>query len=239
VIRRAESIRIGRKELTWSAYPAAADIEHDLCVLAVPELLTATPAVIGPTAMMRLGDPVIAAGYPKGGHLNITHGEIKGLHAHDGALVLQISAAFGHGQSGGGVFDDTGVSSASSVSRPSREAVSITLCHWLGPEMPSPDSPPLPPPLTFTRQRSGNVRAKKHHCSFGQLRWKRTGTGNSLLALRSSGSAPMRPTRVLALPWRTMSKLKRDQAAARAFAQAATLQPSLAGTRTFLICPPK
>src|SRR4029077_4590989 len=106
VIRRAESIQVGRKELTWFAYPAMKDIAHDLCVLSVAELSAASPVVIGPTASMRLGDPVIAAGYPRGGHLDVTHGEIKGLHAHDGALVLQISAAFAHGQSGGGVFDD-------------------------------------------------------------------------------------------------------------------------------------
>ncbi|CAN0471835.1 unnamed protein product, partial [Phaeothamnion confervicola] len=36
VTRAAESIMIGREELTWRAHPAGTDIDHDLCVLAVP-----------------------------------------------------------------------------------------------------------------------------------------------------------------------------------------------------------
>jgi len=108
VIRRAESIRVGREDLKWLAHPAMMDIEHDLCVLAVPELSDATPAEIGPTAQLLVSDPVIAAGYPRGGKLAITYGEIKGLHAYDGASVLQVSTAFDHGQSGGGIFDAAG-----------------------------------------------------------------------------------------------------------------------------------
>jgi len=231
VIRRAESIRIGRKELTWSAYPAAADIEHDLCVLAVPELLTATPAVIGPTAMMLLGDPVIAAGYPKGGHLNITHGEIKGLHAHDGALVLQISAAFGHGQSGGGVFDDTG----RLVGIIGFKAIAGGRFHYALPLAWAGDA--IPGQSSVTRA------ANFHELAF----WERPSEEKPLF-LRAASLEADRDWQQLvgvAQQWvsadetnpaswlclgRTMSKLKRDQAAARAFAQAATLQPSLAGT---------
>ncbi|HZP94160.1 MAG TPA: serine protease [Burkholderiales bacterium] len=75
---------------------------------AVSELSTAAPAAIGSTEDLRLGDPVIAAGYPRGGKLAVSHGEIKGIHPLDGASVLQVSAHFEHRQSGGALFDAAG-----------------------------------------------------------------------------------------------------------------------------------
>lgn len=231
VIRRAESIRVGRKELTWFAYPAVTDIEHDLCVLSVPELFAASPAVVGPTASLRLGDPVIAAGYPRRGHLDMSHGEIKGLHAHDGALVLQISAAFAHGQSGGGVFDDNGrlvgiigfkaiaggsfhyalplawagdAIAGQSSSIPGRDFQSVAF--W---ERPSEETPLF--------LRAASLEADRD--------WRQlVGVAQEWVSVDETN-----PASWLCLG-RVMSKLKRDQAAARAFAQAATLQPSLAGT---------
>jgi serine protease Do len=104
----AESIKAGREETTWRAYPARTDIDHDLCVLSVAELSSARPAVIGPIEGLRLGEPVRAIGYPRGGRLDVTYGEVKGLHPYDDANVLQVSAAFDHGQSGGGLFDAAG-----------------------------------------------------------------------------------------------------------------------------------
>lgn len=108
VTRDADSIRVGRDDLKWVANPAVADIEHDLCVLAVSELVTAVPAAIGTTEDLRLGDAVIAAGYPRGGKRAVSHGEIKGLHPLDGASVIQVSARFEHGQSGGALLDAAG-----------------------------------------------------------------------------------------------------------------------------------
>ncbi|HEX7953550.1 MAG TPA: serine protease [Burkholderiales bacterium] len=108
VTRGAESIKVGREEVTWRAYPARIDIDHDLCVLTVAELSAARPAVIGPTEGLRIGEPVRAIGYPRGGRLDVSYGEIKGLHPYDDATVLQVSAAFDHGQSGGGLFDAAG-----------------------------------------------------------------------------------------------------------------------------------
>lgn len=108
VTRRAKSIRVGREVLQWPAYPAYTDTEHDLCILDVPALSAAKPAAIRPTENLQLGDEVIAAGYPRGAKLDVSQGQIKGLHAHDGARVLQVSAPFDYGQSGGALFDTAG-----------------------------------------------------------------------------------------------------------------------------------
>ncbi len=108
VIHRAKSIRVGRESLQWPAYPAFTDIEHDLCILSVPALSSAKPAAIHLTENLQLDDAVVAVGYPRGAKLSVSPGQIKGLHAHDGARVLQVSAPFGYGQSGGALFDEAG-----------------------------------------------------------------------------------------------------------------------------------
>ena len=108
VTRRAKSIRVGREVLQWPAYPAYTDTEHDLCILAVPALSAAKPAAIRPTENLQLGDAVVAAGYPRGAKLGVSQGQIKGLHEHNGARVLQVSAPFDYGQSGGALFDTAG-----------------------------------------------------------------------------------------------------------------------------------
>jgi hypothetical protein len=55
-----------------------------------------------------LGDPVFAVGYPRGGEITISSGRIKGLHSIDEGRLLQVSAPFDHGQSGGAIFNADG-----------------------------------------------------------------------------------------------------------------------------------
>jgi hypothetical protein len=229
VTRRAESIRVGREELKWLAYPAMTDIQHDLCVLAVPELSAATPAAIGPTDNLRLSDPVIAAGYPRGGKLDVSHGEIKGLHPHDGASVLQVSTSFEHGQSGGGLFDAAG----RLIGIIGFKAVAGGNFHyalplaWAGDAIPGQAASP----------------AVNHHHE--QAFWERPNAQKPLFLLAASLEANQdwKALHGVAQEWvstdennpaswlclgRILTRLKRDQAAARAFAQAAALLPSLA-----------
>jgi hypothetical protein len=230
VIRRAQSIRAGREDLKWLAYPVMADIEHDLCVLAVPELSAATPAVIGPTEKLRLSDPVIAAGYPRGGKLDVSHGEIKGLHAHDGASVLQVSAPFDHGQSGGGIFDATG----RLIGIIGFKAVGGGNFHYALPLAWAGDAIPGQGPTVTV------------HLLHEQAFWERPKAEKPLFLLAASLEAnrDWKALHGVAQEWisadernpaswlclgRVLTRLKRDQAAAHAFGQAATLLSSLAG----------
>lgn len=231
VTRRAQSIRVGREELKWLAYPAMTDIEHDLCVLTVPELFAATPAAIGPTEQLRLGDPVIAAGYPRGGKLDVSHGEIKGLHAHDGASVLQVSSPFEHGQSGGGLFDGAG----RLIGIIGFKAVAGGDFHYALPLAWAGDAlPGQAPTITVPRL---------HEQAF----WQRPNAQMPLFLLAASLEANQnwKALQGVAQEWvsadennpaswlclaRILTRLKRDQAAAHAFGQAAALLRSLAGT---------
>jgi serine protease Do len=229
VTRRAETIRVGREDLKWRAYLTMTDIEHDLCALAVPELSGATPAAIGRTEQLRLGEPVIAAGYPRGGKLDIGTGEIKGLHAYSGASVIQVSTPFDHGQSGGGLFDRAG----RLIGIIGFKAVAGGNFHyalplaWAGDAIPGQAAIPA-----ITKQRE-------------QAFWQRPGEEMPLF-LRAASLEANRNWEALqgvAQQWviadeanpaswlclgRILTRLKRDQAAARAFGQAAALLPAFA-----------
>jgi serine protease Do len=108
VTRAAQGIQLSRGDETWAAQTSFADIPHDLCVLSAPGLTGAVPAVLGALGDLNLGDRVTAVGYRPGGKLAISGGHVKGLHPYHGAPVLQVSAPFDHGQSGGALFDAQG-----------------------------------------------------------------------------------------------------------------------------------
>lgn len=228
VTRGAESIKVGRDVVKWPAYTVTTDTEHDLCVLEVPKLSTTTPAVIGSTEILRVGDPVIAAGYRRGGALSISHGKIKGLHAHDGASVLQVSASFDHGQSGGGLFDATG----HLIGIVGFKAVGGGNMHfalplaWAGEAIPG--------------QFATTVREPVQEQAF----WERSGAEMPLFLLAASLEAnrDWKALHGVAQEWvsvdadnpaswlclsRVLTKLKHDLAAAQAFGRAVTLMPAL------------
>ena len=227
VTRRAESIKVGHEDLKWLAYPMMTDIQHDLCVLSVPELFAATPAAIGPTEVLRLSDPVIAVGYSRGGRRNVSHGKIKGLHALDGASVLQVSAPFDHGHSGGGLFDAAG----RLIGIIGFKAVAGGDYHYALPLAWAGDAIPGQPSATTDR--------RIHEQAF----WQRS-VASMPLFLRAASLEASRDWKALqgvAQEWvtadeynpaswlclgRILVRVKLDQAAALAFGQAAALLPS-------------
>ena len=85
----------------------AADVAHDVCALYFPEML-APPAVVSGSRNLKVGDPVYAIGFNAGRSLTFQAGEVAELFEHDGAQVIRTTAAFTHGASGGGLFDEDG-----------------------------------------------------------------------------------------------------------------------------------
>jgi S1-C subfamily serine protease len=108
VTREAESIQVHRGDARLTAKPDVVDIEHDLCVLSAPDLLESVPAEIAMRGDLKVGDEVLAVGYPRGGNLALSKGKLKALHRYGAVRVLQVSAPFAHGQSGGALFDNSG-----------------------------------------------------------------------------------------------------------------------------------
>ncbi|MBT9568585.1 MAG: trypsin-like peptidase domain-containing protein [Thiobacillus sp.] len=108
VIARATTIEI---EIHGVRRPVKADLEdryRDLCFIRLPGY-RAEPIVMADVEETRVGLEVFAAGY-SAGRLVPRVGRIVGLHTCecDGGKVIQTSAAFDRGASGGGLFDDSG-----------------------------------------------------------------------------------------------------------------------------------
>lgn len=104
--------RAKRVQLFWggngpSATLEAPDVAHDLCTLRFPEL-TRQPATLGASNKLKIGDRVYAVGFNAGNGLSYQEGEVAQLYEHDGAMVIRTTAAFTHGASGGGLFDQDG-----------------------------------------------------------------------------------------------------------------------------------
>lgn len=108
VTNRASRIDVLYTGRRWAVSGEAADPQHDLCAIQAPKL-TDVPSVtvLSSRALMR-GDAVAALGFSLGAGLSATPGEIKALHPLDGAQVIQVSAPFNSGASGGGLFDNNG-----------------------------------------------------------------------------------------------------------------------------------
>jgi hypothetical protein len=107
VTRDASRIEVVRGNRVLPAGAQVGSVRHDLCVLTVPGL-EATRAPQRPSVTLRPGEPVFAAGFPDGGDLVLTAGVVSGLHGMDGAWVIQTTAPFTFGASGGALFDTAG-----------------------------------------------------------------------------------------------------------------------------------
>lgn len=113
VVERGGSIFISRREdkLTERARLVAGKGEADLCELDVlqPKPVFDKPVEIAPADSLRTGDPVYAIGSPRGMELTISNGIVSATReARGNVKVIQTTAPFSPGSSGGGLFDGKG-----------------------------------------------------------------------------------------------------------------------------------
>lgn len=108
VVRNAREIKVSQGETSWLASPVMGDAYRDLCLLKLPGYSGKPPPVAEPGSL-RVGQTVYAAGY-SGGTFSASTGRVKGLFTCDcdGGKVIQTSAQFEPGASGGGLFNDAG-----------------------------------------------------------------------------------------------------------------------------------
>lgn len=92
---------------SYDATISLTDDEFQLCRLYVPGL-RATPVTVGSTAEAARGQRVFALSAPRGQELTITEGIVTDLAGTAHGRQLQVSAPFGPGSSGGGIFDADG-----------------------------------------------------------------------------------------------------------------------------------
>lgn len=108
VVRNASQITASRGPSSWPAHLVTGDAYRDLCLLDLPGSPGQPPAIAAPAAV-RVGAVVYAVGY-SGGEFGASKGRIKGLYNCPCASgkVIQTSAAFSPGASGGGLFTAAG-----------------------------------------------------------------------------------------------------------------------------------
>lgn len=98
--------------IKWGEAKLPATLEHvdavnDLCLLSVPDL-GAAAVDTRKLENVRVGQRVYAIGNPEGLELTLTEGLVSGIRTSGGRQLIQTSAPFTHGSSGGGLFDTSG-----------------------------------------------------------------------------------------------------------------------------------
>ena len=83
------------------------DLTADLCVLNALSI-SAHRAQIAAAHALQVGDEVVAIGFGGGGGRSISSGRVTALFPYRNGRVIQTSAAFRQGASGGGLFDRRG-----------------------------------------------------------------------------------------------------------------------------------
>lgn len=106
VTRFAQSIEVIKGGLSVTAESQISDLEHDVCILKAPGMKTRI--VKKSNAKLRLGQEVVAFGYVAGLGPRMSAGEITSLNEFHNGRVIESTAAFTSGASGGGLFDRDG-----------------------------------------------------------------------------------------------------------------------------------
>jgi S1-C subfamily serine protease len=107
VTQRAKKVQFLGGAYGQLATRQISDVSHDLCVLHFQNM-GLRPAVIGSSRNLKVGDTVFAVGFNAGASLSFRRGQVAELFEHEGAMVIRTTAAFTHGASGGGLFDQNG-----------------------------------------------------------------------------------------------------------------------------------
>lgn len=107
VTRHAARVHVVKGGVRWTATLQSADLQHDLCLLRVPQL-EGEPVRIARASALRVGQSLMAMGYTGGVGMQLSEGEVVALHRYDGSEIVQSSNWFNSGASGGGLFDASG-----------------------------------------------------------------------------------------------------------------------------------
>lgn len=107
VTRNSTDAVVLKGAMRYNVYSQKADVHRDLCLLITDEM-PFTPVPVRRTAELATGDSVFFYGYPGGVEAFFTEGRVSALHPFESSRVIETSAGFGLGASGGGLFDGDG-----------------------------------------------------------------------------------------------------------------------------------
>ncbi len=107
VLGEAVSLEVRSGEHSLPATRSRSETLRDLCLLHVPGLKA--PAVVrGQASDLRVGQRVYAVGAPMGLELTLSEGIVSSLRQLGNDVLIQTTAPFSPGSSGGGLFDAEG-----------------------------------------------------------------------------------------------------------------------------------
>jgi S1-C subfamily serine protease len=106
VVRDAVGIRIAASGATWNVDGEHADTRRDVCFLRVPAW-RGKPVELAANSLIP-GAAVVALGFTGGAPISPRFGRVIALHLFDDARIIESSAPFNSGSSGGGLFDAGG-----------------------------------------------------------------------------------------------------------------------------------
>jgi serine protease Do len=155
VTRDAERIDIAKGGMRWNVQAQTSDLQHDVCVLFSPN--ASAPIVEIAKDRPKVGQQVMALGYVGGLGPRFSGGEVKAVYDFDGGQVIQSTASFNSGASGGGLFDDKGrLIGLITFKNRQREAYHFSLpVSWVLQSLDksaSKEISPLPPGAPFWQQ---------------------------------------------------------------------------------------
>lgn len=107
VTRAASAVMVSKGPERLRAVAQQADLVHDLCVLEVPGARFPL-ARLGRAEQVLVGGTIYFYGYPRALGMAFSQGRVEALHPFDGSVVIETTADFTQGASGGGLFDDGG-----------------------------------------------------------------------------------------------------------------------------------
>lgn len=107
VTRTAKAVVIAKGGMRFPASSQRADALHDLCLLEAPGLAVPS-ARLGSASALHVGDTVYFYGFPRAIGMAFSQGRVEALHPFEGAQIIETSADFTSGASGGAIFDDGG-----------------------------------------------------------------------------------------------------------------------------------
>ncbi|MEY4685887.1 MAG: hypothetical protein RLZ25_2346 [Pseudomonadota bacterium] len=107
VVRTGGRLGIFRGYRSYRVEGVRADVKSDLCLLDVPAL-DLHPARLAGIASLKKGDTLFFYGFPRALGLSFTDGKVLRTRRHEGLPLIETSAFFTLGGSGGGLFDRRG-----------------------------------------------------------------------------------------------------------------------------------
>lgn len=107
VTREALKIVVSKGPTLYPAVTQQADTRHDLCLLATPGI-PFPAANLGKTSELSVGQALYFYGYPRAIGITFSEGKVQALHPYEGSRIIETSANFTLGASGGGIFDGAG-----------------------------------------------------------------------------------------------------------------------------------